>query len=222
MSQELDSGTLTLLILIGYWCWRLSRSIGDQPPADLKVNKAGRSAPGLLVSKPAASAPAITEDATWGQPCEPGSAVAEALTAIRVADRTFDAAHFLRGAVAAYEAVLAAFTEADLSVLADLTSADVYEPFAAAIVERQAQEDRLEWTLLRIGAAKIVDAALDGLSVSITVRFSSQFITSRRSDPDDPVGETHSSVLDTTDDWTFARELLLRDPNWKLVATGPA
>jgi predicted lipid-binding transport protein (Tim44 family) len=153
---------------------------------------------------------------------EPGSAVAEALTGIRVADRTFDAVHFLRGAVAAYEAVLAAFAEADLSALADLTSADVYEPFAAAVAERHAQEDRLEWTLLRLDTAKIVDAALDGRSMSITVRFSSQFITSRRSDPDDPVGGTHRSVVDTTDDWTFARQLLSRDPNWKLVATRPA
>jgi hypothetical protein len=49
MSQELDSGTLTLLILIGYWYWRSSRSTGDRPPADLKVNKTRRSGPGVPV-----------------------------------------------------------------------------------------------------------------------------------------------------------------------------
>ena len=37
MSQEIDGGTLALLILVGYWYWRICRSLGN-PPADLKAH----------------------------------------------------------------------------------------------------------------------------------------------------------------------------------------
>src|SRR5687768_5555695 len=126
MSQELDSNTLTLLILVGYWYWRLSRSIGNPPPADLDASKVGRGGPALPLPNRVAGLCATGEDATlWGRPVEPGSANAEALSAIRAACSSFDGRRFLQGAVAAYEAVLTAFREGDLCVLADLTSADV-------------------------------------------------------------------------------------------------
>jgi predicted lipid-binding transport protein (Tim44 family) len=129
---------------------------------------------------------------------------------------------FFAGAVAAYEAVLTAFAEADVGVLADLASADVYGPFVAAIAEREKQGEWVEWRLLSVETVKIADAALVERSASITVRFSSQFITYIRRANGDLVDAAGESVVDVTDDWTFARELLGRTPNWKLIATGSA
>jgi predicted lipid-binding transport protein (Tim44 family) len=153
---------------------------------------------------------------------EPGSANAEALSAIRAACSGFDGRRFLQGAVAAYEAVLTAFQEGDLCVLADLTSADVYETFIAAIAEREKHGEHFEWTLLSIEAVTLVDAAIVKESALITLRFSSRFAQCRSGHAGDLADGSSEKLVRLTDDWTFARELRSHDPKWKLVATGSA
>jgi predicted lipid-binding transport protein (Tim44 family) len=135
-------------------------------------------------------------------------AVIEVLAGIRIADRSFDLRIFLQGALTAYEIILAAFAKGNTSVLADLTSADVYGSFVKAIAERDKQGEYFDLTLLKIVATTIIEAATEGRTASITVRFSSLFVRSGR----------HGDIA-LRDEWTFERELRSRNPNWKLIAT---
>ncbi len=218
MSQDLDVGTLTLLVVIGYWYWRICRTIGN-PPADLKAHDAGREAPALPVAKrSSALGPPLQEGVRFHWPAKRGSAEAEALASVRIADRSFDAVLFLRGAVRAYESILTAFAEGDMSVLENLTATDVYDPFVAAIQRREHESAPLEWTLQGIDAATIVGATMEGEFASITVRFSSRFMISgpHSGGPD----ETEEEIVAVRDKWTFARAARSASPNWKLVATG--
>ena len=218
MSQDLDVGTLTLLIVVGYWYWRICRTIGN-PPADLKSDEARRNAPILPVAKrSSALRPPAHDGARFNWPTKRGSAGAEALASIRIADRNFDAVLFLRGAVRAYESILTAFAESNLSVLDNLTSAEVYDLFVVAIRGQEGASQ--EWILQGIDDATIVGATMEGVFASITVSFSSRFMISGRLGTSGGPDETEEEIVAVTDKWTFARAARSADPNWKLVATG--
>lgn len=221
MSQEMDGGGLTLLLLIGYFYWVFCHWASNQPPTDLTAARSGPGWSSLPLLKRTPDACPLPEDiAQWGRPVEPGSAAAEALVAIRFADRTFDAVRFLRGAVDAYRAVLVAFAERDLRLLADLTAAEVYDGFVAVIEAREAGGERPELELLNIEAVTVVDGGLEGHRAWITVRFSSRFMR-RGQDAGASADDVPDSLVDLADEWTFARDLWSADPNWQLVATAP-
>jgi predicted lipid-binding transport protein (Tim44 family) len=223
MSQELDGGALTLLILIGYLYWALCHWMSSPPPTDSGAVKARASGPDLPFPKRISRArPKGGDRPLWAVPAEPGSAAAEALWTVRAADRTFDAARFLQGAVAAYETILAAFADGDVRALADLTAAEVYDPFVAAIAARDEQPERTEWRLLAIDAAKVVDAVVSDGAARITVRFCSRFATCRRNGSGEALEGTENGSVSVTDEWAFARKLRSGDPNWRLVATASA
>jgi predicted lipid-binding transport protein (Tim44 family) len=144
-------------------------------------------------------------------------AVAEVLAGIRIADRSFDLRDFLQGALMAYEIILAAFAKGNTFVLADLTSAEVYGPFVKAIAEQEIQSEWHDLTLLKIVAATIIEAATEGRTALITVRFSSLFV--RSGGHGDIAADDSEKSIYLTDEWTFERELRSRNPNWKLIAT---
>jgi predicted lipid-binding transport protein (Tim44 family) len=222
MSQELDGGTLTLLIFLAYAYWAICHWISGHPPTDSGTVKARASSPDLTFQKRRRPLLTGSERPLWAVPAEPGSAAAEALWTVRAADRRFDATRFLQGAVTAYETILTAFADGDVRALADLTAPEVLEAFVAAIALRDGQQERTEWRLLRVDAARVVGAAVSGGSARITVRFSSSFATCRRNRAGEAIdGSDHGSVW-VADDWTFAREIRSRDPNWRLVATASA
>ena len=214
MSQELDSGVLTLLILIAYFYWAFDRWMRTPPPADTTAKQARETDRPFRQRIPSSRA-RDRDRALWARPVAAGSPAADALWTIRSAERSFDAERFLQGALAAYEAILLAFAKGDPCAFADLTAPEVYDAFTAAIAEREQQADRVEWALLRIDSAGIVAASMARKSASITVQFSSRFITSTAG-----AGEPEwCREVAVTDYWTFAREIPSRDPNWKLIAT---
>jgi predicted lipid-binding transport protein (Tim44 family) len=54
----------------------------------------------------------------------------------------------------------------------------------------------------------------------LTLRFVSQLISATRDRAGDVIEGSAERVTGMTDEWTFARDVTSRDPNWKLVATG--
>ncbi|WP_137042652.1 Tim44/TimA family putative adaptor protein [Pseudolabrys sp. FHR47] len=155
----------------------------------------------------------------WKGIAEPGSPVANGLDAVAVADRSFDANHFLTGARAAYEMIVTAYAEGDRRSLRNLLSREVYDGFEAAITDREKRGDVVESRFVSIDKATITNAEVRGRSVQLTVRFQSKLVTATRNKAGEVIDGNAETVTDVTDVWTFARDASSRDPNWKLVAT---
>lgn len=141
------------------------------------------------------------------------------LTQIKLADRNFDPEGFLGGAAAAFEMIVNAFAAGDTETLRPLLSDDVFEDFAGAIKTREANNERLETTLIGIESKEIIEAELQGRTAFVTVKFVSEQINVTRDAEGKVVDGDPNHVTQITDIWTFARNTRSRDPNWTLVAT---
>jgi len=155
--------------------------------------------------------PATTEPA--------GDAVAAGLARIHDADPSFDPPHFLEGARAAFDMIVAAFAEGDKAKLRPLLSDEVYQPFSTAIDERNAAHETLESRILALKQLDIVAAELDGRIARVTLKLVSDQINVLRAHDGSVVDGDPEHATEKTDFWTFARDTRLTDPNWALVAT---
>ena len=148
-----------------------------------------------------------------------GSALSEALVVIARADRSFDPAQFLAGAKAAYEMIVTAYAEGDRKSLKQLLSREVYDGFVAAIGQREARGETMEFRFVGIDKVDITDAGFKNGTAQITVKFLSKLISATHDKDGKVIDGDPVHVGDVTDIWTFARDIASRDPNWKLVAT---
>jgi len=144
------------------------------------------------------------------------------LDALIKADRNFDLGDFMQGARSAYEMIVTAFAGGERRTLKDLLSSEVYSGFDAAIGDREARGEVAETRFVSIDDAKLIDAAMEGRTAQLTVRFVSQIISVTRDKDGNVVDGNADKVTDVTDVWTFARDMSSRDPNWKLVGTEAA
>lgn len=147
------------------------------------------------------------------------SDVAQGLIAISKVDPAFDPAEFVKGARAAYEMIVMAFSEGNRVLLKDLLGAEVFEGFQAAIVDRQSRKETIEQSFVGIKSAELHDAELKGPFAQMTVKFVSELISATRSASGEVVGGDPKRIKEMTDIWTFARDVSSSNPNWKLVAT---
>lgn len=148
-----------------------------------------------------------------------GSPLAQTLTQIQIADRSFETASFLEGAKAAYEMVVGAFAAGDRDTLRRLVNDEVFQSFDSVIRQREEKGEKAEITVVGIKSSDIVAATLHGGTAEITVKFVSEIIGCTRAANGD-VTEGHPTAIRTvTDIWTFARDTRARDPNWILIAT---
>lgn len=138
---------------------------------------------------------------------------------IRAADPNFDPAGFVTGARGAFEMIVQAFAHGETETLRPLLAKDVFENFAAAIRDRQAQRHTLESTIAMMRSVELTDARMNGRMAEVTVKFVTDQINVTR-DADGKVidGEPGRAVT-LTDIWTFARDTRSADPNWQLIAT---
>ncbi len=149
----------------------------------------------------------------------PGDAVAAGLARIHDADPSFDPPHFLEGARAAFEMIVAAFAEGDKTKLRPLLSDEVYQPFSTAIDERNAAHETLESRILALKQLDIAAAELDGRIARVTLKLVSDQINVLRAHDGSVVDGDPEHAIEKTDFWTFARDTRSADPNWALVAT---
>ena len=168
---------------------------------------------------PGAAEPDVPAAERWKGVTEPGTPLADGLDSIVALDGSFDPAHFLTGARAAYEMIVNAYAEGDRRTLKNLLSRDVYEGFEQAITEREKRGETVESRFVSIDKAEITAADVRGRTTQVTVRFVSQLVTATRDRQGTVVDGNPDKVGEVTDVWTFARDATSRDPNWKLVAT---
>lgn len=242
MHDPFDMSTIIFALLAIFVVWKLrsvlgSRTGNEKPPYD-PFQRSGRGevrpgpmpGDGKVIPLPGAAHPPVTIDAPpaattkpdrWSSYAEPDSKTWEGLDAIAAAEPGFDPEHFLAGAKTAYEMIVVAFAAGDRATLRSLLANEVLDSFESAITQREKNGEKVETTVVSIDKAAIDDAQLRGSTAQISVRFSAKLITATRDRTGNIIEGSADSVVDMVDVWTFAHEVRRRDPNWKLVATGP-
>lgn len=150
------------------------------------------------------------------------SEISKGLVDIVRIDSSFDPNQFLQGAKAAYEIIVTAFAEGNRKTLKDLLSADVYDGFNGAIAERESRGEQIDQSFVGIKSADMVEAELKGGIAQLTVKFVSELISATRDKAGEVIAGDPKRIREVTDIWTFAREAMSRNPNWKLIATQAA
>ena len=146
----------------------------------------------------------------------------QALLQLNKADASFDPDSFMRGAKQAYEMIVTAFAEGNRRMLKDLLSKEVFDGFQAAIADRESRGEQIDQSFVGINKADIVEAEVKGNMAHVTVKFVSELISATRDRAGAVVNGDPKKIKEVVDVWTFARDTTSRDPNWKLIATGPA
>src|SRR5262249_34828133 len=154
-----DIYTIIFLALAVFIFLRLRNVLGqrtgtERPPFDRAARNTVPGAPDANVvpipGKVIDQAPLVpTAEVTpptdrWKEVAPPGTALAQGLDAIALADTSFDPKHFLSGARSAYEMIVLAFANGDRRALRDLLSSEVYDSFEAVIRDRERHEQKTE------------------------------------------------------------------------------
>jgi len=138
---------------------------------------------------------------------------------ILAADPQFDVARFLEGASAAYRMILEAYWKGDLDVIRPHADGHVYDSFAAAVKQREADGQTLDNRVVAVDPPVIVEASLEHGAAEVTVRFEADIAAVTRNAEGEVVAGSMSDAVQTRERWTFRRDLKSRDPNWLLIET---
>ena len=157
-------------------------------------------------------------DRTAAQASRDGS-VKGGLTAIRLADRSFDLDGFLQGARSAFAMIVEAFARGDKDGLRPLLAPEVFQRFSVAMDDRSRRGESLATELVTTRGAEVVAAGMNGTRARVTVRFESDQINVTRNTAGELVDGDPSRSDQVIDLWTFERDTRSRDPNWQLVET---
>lgn len=141
------------------------------------------------------------------------------LMAIAQSDPGFTPKSFLEGAKSAYEMVVTAFASGDRKTLKMLLEKDVYEGFEQAITQREQAGQKVDFTFVGLPGIEITEAEFDKKTAQITIKFSAEVVSATHDASGALVEGNVDQVITISDEWTFARSVKSRDPNWKLVAT---
>lgn len=202
--------------IAGFLVLRLRSVLGRRTGTERRRDPFARSgdpAPEKVVPLPARARPAVPP------PTIDVAADATGVARIKAADPRFDEAAFLSGARGAFEIIVNAFAKGDTAALQPLLSETVYASFAAAIRARRDANETFETDLMTIKTVEIAEAALEGDTALVTVKFVSDQINVTRGADGAVVDGDPEHVVEKTDLWTFSRSVRSRDPNWTLIAT---
>ena len=147
---------------------------------------------------------------------------AKALIAMKAAEPSFMVGPFLEGARGAYEMILMAFENGDLSEIRDFLSEDVLESFQSVIDLREESGLSVEASFVGVRETAIKEAEFDERTGEgeIAVRFVGELTSVVKNRDGETVEGNPNEIKRQRDVWTFARTLGADDPNWQLVATG--
>lgn len=234
--MNFDPLNILLLAVALVVFWRLKSVLGtrtgtEKPPVDPFETKRtdaprGQEANGSVLrfpqSQPAPSTEAADREPAapiWTGYAEAGSPLAASLEQIVESDPSFTPRSFVEGAKMAYEMIIDAFAKGDKAALKNLLSKEVFEGFARAIDDRDAQGQRVESRFVGIDEATIQAATLIGTKATITMQFVSELITATYDKAGEVIDGDAKEIREVTDVWSFERDVSSRNPNWKLVAT---
>ena len=231
----MDPLNLILLIIVALIGWRLRSVLGtrndDEKPGQradaYRLNRDAYENPPEQ-AKPGNPSQAIAraDDAGRDAPDEgPGEGPDEApgigrgLAFFNDIDPNFDETGFLDGAARAYEMILTAFANDDLTDVRGFLGDEVAAGFEAAIAARQAAQQKLETRILRLDRPALDDAEVEGDKVRLDVRLRAEIISVSYA-ADNLLDEDNLPPPTTSVDiWSFEGVHNSANPNWQLVAT---
>lgn len=153
---------------------------------------------------------------------DPESETADTLRRMTAIEPDFSPSEFLSGAKQAYEMIVIAFENGDTDTLRPLLADDVFDSFAEAIREREAQGLTVEARFIGVREAKIFSAILNDETgeADVEIRFVGELISVVRNEDLEIVEGDPTEIRRQTDLWTFSRHMGASNPNWFLTATG--
>ncbi|WP_164730478.1 Tim44/TimA family putative adaptor protein [Pelagibacterium montanilacus] len=146
-------------------------------------------------------------------------AIARGLSDIAEADPAFSPKQFIEGAKSAYEMIVTAFAAGDRKTLKMLLDKEVYDSFEAAIAEREAAGQTVEFTFVGLNNIVFTEVELDKRNAVVSLRIDAEVVSVTHDAQGEVLEGTPGQVVPIADEWTFMRNTRARDPNWKLVAT---
>ena len=127
--------------------------------------------------------------------------------------------NFLKGADAAYEKIITAFSKGDKNNLKSLLGKKIYENFSDAIDERNKNKIKSETTFIGVKSSKISEFVKEDNIFKITVKFVSEMIVCLK-DKDNKIIEGNPDVIKMVyDNWKFSKNMWSQNPNWYLIET---
>ncbi|MCV6594384.1 MAG: Tim44/TimA family putative adaptor protein [Silicimonas sp.] len=153
---------------------------------------------------------------------EDGSSSAKALAAMKMAEPGFMVGAFLEGSRGAYEMILMAYENGDLSDVRGFLSDELAEAFQSGIDARNEQGLTIEANFVGVReiALKSADFDRETGEGEVTVRFTGELTSVVKNAEGEVVEGDATEIKRQKDIWTFARKMGADDPNWQLVATG--
>jgi len=243
----MDPLNLILLIIVALVFWRLRSVLGtrhdDEKPGSradaYRLNRdafANRSEEGDVTPPRAVEPPSedMTADEDTGQAPDGKSAtppplasegetesapeMGRGLAFLRDVEPQFDEAGFLDGAARAYEMILTAFADGDLSPVEGFLGAEVTDGFATAIVERGRNEQQMVTQILRMDRPALEDATVSETHIQLDVRFRAEIISGVFPAAQEIADDALPAPVTSLDVWR-CEGVRGGTPAWTLIAT---
>ena len=147
-----------------------------------------------------------------------GNASFAGLESLHQEDPSFDPGAFLQGAKSAYEMVVTAYATGDRETLKSMLEADVYANYDQAITARESKQRQVQIDIVRMLDVNITDAEIENNISYVTVEFHTELYIVEKDLDGNVLDAEDVGAAETTEQWTFAKALNSRDPNWRLSA----
>ena len=125
-------------------------------------------------------------------------------------------AEFLKGAEVAYETILSSFANGDTRKLKTLLSDDMSKNFEEAILLRDKEGIKSEFTFIGIKNSSVEKYEKIKNDIFASVKFVSEVISVKRDKENKIIEGNQDTIKQVTDNWKFTRNVLNKNPNWYL------
>ena len=143
------------------------------------------------------------------------------LSELKKLEDGWQVSHFVSGAKLAYEEILMAFENGELSKIKKLSSKDVFTSFKEVIDDRNQKGLQVEAIFGGVRDIRIKDVKLNkkNLEANITMVFQCDITYSIKDKNDKIIEGGPDKVKKQKDVWTFSRKMNSDIPNWYLTKT---
>ena len=143
------------------------------------------------------------------------------LSELKKIEDGWQVSHFVSGAKLAYEEILMAFENGDLSKIKKLSSKDVFTAFKEVIDDRNQKGLQVEAIFGGVRDIRIKDVKLNkkNLEANITMVFQCDITYSIKDKNNKIIEGGPDKVKKQKDVWTFSRKMNSDIPNWYLTKT---
>lgn len=151
-----------------------------------------------------------------------GTDAAKALAAMKMAEPGFGVSDFLEGARGAYEMILMAFENGDLTDVRDFLDADVLYTFEEVIEQRKEAGLTIDANFVGVREISLANAEFnrDTGEAEVSVKFVGELTSVVKNAEGEIIEGSATEIKRQKDVWTFGRKMGADNPNWALVATG--